>query len=65
MSSIPSDEDKEDVLLSCRYGDLEDVKHFVEKFGANPLRDIRDENGNTVIHMISGNGHDSKLPICF
>jgi ankyrin repeat protein len=55
--STPTANDKEDLLLSCRYGDLEDIKKFVEQFGQHPLSDIRDENGNSVLHMICGNGH--------
>ncbi|EPQ55269.1 ankyrin [Gloeophyllum trabeum ATCC 11539] len=52
-----TDEEKEDLLLSCRYGDLDDVKEFVNKYGQAPLAEVRDENGNTVLHMASGNGH--------
>lgn len=54
----PSDEEREDVLLSCRYGDLEDIEQFVAKYGANVLSEIRDENGNTALHMACGNGHE-------
>ena len=54
---IPTYEDKEEMLLSCRYGDLDDVKHFVETFGALHLPSVQDENGNTVLHMLAGNGH--------
>jgi len=53
----PSGDDNEEVLLSCRYGDLDDVKQFVNTFGPLPLSDLRDENGNTVLHMAAGNGH--------
>ena len=56
MSTLTAEE-KEDVLLSCRYGDLGDVQQFVEKFGTQPLSEIQDEHGNTVLHMICGNGH--------
>ena len=56
-SSIPSDEEKDELLQSCRYGDVQDVQEFVKKFGPASLADIRDENGNTVLHMICGNGH--------
>ncbi|KAL4249248.1 Ankyrin repeat-containing domain superfamily protein [Abortiporus biennis] len=58
---IPTDDDKDELLLSCRYGDLEDIKQFVEKFGSHSLNDIRDENGNCVLHMVCGNGHTECL----
>ncbi|KAJ2918533.1 hypothetical protein MD484_g1864, partial [Candolleomyces efflorescens] len=51
------DDDKEELLLSCRYGDLEDVQAFVDRHGSAPLADIRDENQNTILHMAAGNGH--------
>ena len=54
------EEEVEDVLLSCRYGDLEDVQAFVEKFGDEPLKSARDDRGNNVIHMCCGNGHTGK-----
>ncbi|KDQ56305.1 hypothetical protein JAAARDRAFT_158326 [Jaapia argillacea MUCL 33604] len=57
MSVKPSEEDKEELLLSCRYGDLEDIQSFVQKYNPESLADIRDENGNTILHMTCGNGH--------
>ena len=54
---IPTDEEKDEVLLACRYGDLDDIQQFVEKFGAAPLNDIRDGSGNSVLHMVCANGH--------
>lgn len=59
-TSSPTPEEVEDVLLSCRYGDLEDVQAFVEKFGDEPLKSARDDRGNNVIHMCCGNGHTGK-----
>ena len=53
----PSEEDLEDVLLSCRYGDIEDVQQFSVHFGVGALADARDSNGNTVVHMACANGH--------
>ncbi|GLB37922.1 putative ankyrin repeats (3 copies) [Lyophyllum shimeji] len=53
----PTDDDKEEVLLAGRYGDLDDVRGFVSKFGSGPLADIRDENDNCILHMVCGNGH--------
>ena len=53
----PTPEDTEDLLLTARYGELDDLKSFIEKFGAKPLTDARDEDGNTILHMVCGNGH--------
>lgn len=53
----PTDDDKYELLVSCRYGDLEDVQAFVKKFGASALGEARDENGNTILHMVCANGH--------
>ncbi|KAJ3752481.1 ankyrin repeat-containing domain protein [Lentinula raphanica] len=57
----PSSEDKDELFLSCRYGDLEDVQEYIQKFGPESLSEIRDDNGNTILHMISGNGHTDLL----
>ncbi|KAI0079235.1 cytoplasmic protein [Panus rudis PR-1116 ss-1] len=59
--SGPSDEDRDELLLSCRYGDLEDIQRFVDNFGAEALTEVRDESGNTVLHMVSANGHIDAL----
>ncbi|KAG8806974.1 hypothetical protein FRC17_004701 [Serendipita sp. 399] len=56
-NASPSHDELEDLMLSCRYGDLEDVQAFVSRFGWAPLNEVRDESGNTVLHMICGNGH--------
>lgn len=63
MSTLlaPSEEDKEELLLSCRYGDLDDVQEFIKKFGSESLSDLRDANGNTILHMVSGNGHIGEI----
>ncbi|WVQ66452.1 uncharacterized protein L199_004633 [Kwoniella botswanensis] len=53
----PVTEDIEEVLLSARYGEVDELKEFVEKFGAGPLAEARGERGNTVLHMCCGNGH--------
>lgn len=52
-----SAEDREDLLLACRYGDLEDVEAFVKQHGQASLSGIADDNGNTIIHMVAANGH--------
>jgi ankyrin repeat protein len=57
-SAQPNEEEVEDLVLSCRYGDLDDVKLFVEKFGFEKVADARDGRGNTVLHMIAANGHN-------
>ncbi|PFH52199.1 hypothetical protein AMATHDRAFT_57565 [Amanita thiersii Skay4041] len=63
----PTDEEKDDLLLSCRYGDIDDVREFTLKYGQDSLASIRDDNGNCVLHMVSGNGHidvlDYLLPL--
>ncbi|KAH7929582.1 ankyrin [Leucogyrophana mollusca] len=53
----PSDDDLDDLLLSCRYGELEEVQQFVSKFGSGVIPTIHDNNGNTVLHMVCANGH--------
>ncbi|KAF9529772.1 ankyrin repeat-containing domain protein [Crepidotus variabilis] len=62
-----SDDVKQDLLLACRHGDLEDVQTFVTQYGAEILLETRDDNGNSVLHMISANGHvgilDFLLPL--
>lgn len=58
MPLNPSVHEIQEALLSCRYGDLDDIRQFVVKFGGEDLHNIHDDNGNTVLHMISGNGHE-------
>ncbi|KAF8756390.1 Structural toxin protein [Rhizoctonia solani] len=58
----PTNEDYDDLILSCRYGDIDDVRLFVDKFGVEATASARDENGNTVLHMVSANGHDGGYP---
>jgi ankyrin repeat protein len=53
----PSADDTEDLLLSCRYGDTDGVKSFIDRFGTTPVSKARDENGSNVLHMASANGH--------
>ncbi|KAH8994606.1 ankyrin repeat-containing domain protein [Lactarius akahatsu] len=62
-SIAPSPEDTEDFILSCRYGDIDDLKSFVERFGTDSVGNARDENGNTVLHMASANGHTELLDV--
>ncbi|KZO92252.1 hypothetical protein CALVIDRAFT_541064 [Calocera viscosa TUFC12733] len=53
----PSAEEIDDLLLSCRYGDLADVRAFVDAYGAQAAAEARDERGSTVLHMCAANGH--------
>ncbi|EJT96996.1 hypothetical protein DACRYDRAFT_59950 [Dacryopinax primogenitus] len=57
----PSADEIEELLLSCRYGDLEDVRAFVEKFGAAAAAEARDDRGSNVLHMCAANGHEDVL----
>ncbi|KIK81335.1 hypothetical protein PAXRUDRAFT_15290 [Paxillus rubicundulus Ve08.2h10] len=58
---VPTLDEKEDLLLSCRYGDLPDVQDFITKFGAAAASDVQDDNGNTILHMTCANGHTDVL----
>lgn len=62
-SPPPTPDDLEELLLITRYGELDELKSFIEKFGTNPLVQARDEDGNTVLHMVCGNGHLGARPI--
>ncbi|KAJ7750149.1 ankyrin repeat-containing domain protein [Mycena maculata] len=57
----PTTDEQDEFLLSCRYGDLDDCKQFVEQFGVDAVAAIRDDNGNTALHMVCGNGHSDLL----
>jgi len=56
-SSTPTQEQVEEFLLSCRYGELEEAQAFVEKFGEGAVESARDNRGNSAVHMCCGNGH--------
>jgi len=60
---VPSADEAEDLLLSCRYGDVDDIKSFIDRFGTVPVGQARDENGNTVLHMACANGHIQLLHV--
>lgn len=53
----PSQDELEDIILSARYGELEEIQEFVKKFGVSPLAESRDERGNGCLHMAAANGH--------
>ena len=55
--ATPTADDLDDLLLSCRYGDTEDIQAFLARFGPDPLAAARDHAGHTVLHMVAGNGH--------
>ena len=57
----PTEEDVEEFLLSCRYGELEEVRVFAELYGWPAVISARDERGNTALHMVCGNGHLGEL----
>ena len=54
----PTSDEQEVLLLSARYGEIDDVKAFTDKYGATALADARDESGNTILHMTCANGHE-------
>ncbi|KAF7362499.1 Ankyrin repeat-containing protein P16F5,05c [Mycena venus] len=45
---------QEEFLLSR---DLDDVKQFMDQFGVAAAAEIRDDNGNTALRVLCGNGH--------
>ena len=54
------DEDKESIVLDCRFGELDSLKDIFENMVDSSLiitDDIKDENGNTPLHMAACNGH--------
>ena len=55
--STPSEEIVDEFLLSCRYGELDEVKEFVEKYGKEAVVVAKDNRGNTALHMCCANGH--------
>jgi hypothetical protein len=61
-TTTPSPEQVEELLLSCRYGELEEVKAFVEEFGVEAVVSARDERGNSAVHMCCGNNHVGECP---
>jgi hypothetical protein len=56
MSPVP-EEEVEELLLSCRYGELEGVQAFVTAYGWDAVASARDERGSSGLHMCCGNGH--------
>ncbi|KAL5531756.1 YAR1 [Sanghuangporus sanghuang] len=60
-SPSPSPDDIDELLLDCRYGDLDCARSFVERYGAEALLRAHDERGNTALHMCVANGHHEIL----
>lgn len=57
IASAPSKEDQEEFLLSCRYGEIDEVRQYVETNGPGSIVEARDNRGNTALHMCCANGH--------
>lgn len=53
----PTQEEFDDLLLSCRYGEVEEVSAFALAHGWAAVASVKDERGNTPLHMCCGNGH--------
>jgi hypothetical protein len=53
----PTTEELDDVLLSARFGEADNIKTFGETYGWEVLAGARDERGNSALHMACGNGH--------
>lgn len=53
----PSPEELEEVLLNCRYGELDELKTFIDTHGVDAFVEAKDERGTTGLHYVCGNGH--------
>ncbi|CAH7668063.1 hypothetical protein BY996DRAFT_6411055 [Phakopsora pachyrhizi] len=53
----PSPEELEDLILSARYGELNELQEFVKTYGPLALGSHFDENGNGCLHMAAANGN--------
>ena len=58
MDRKPTTDEQEELLFSVRFGEIGDLKAFVDKYGATALADVRDESRNTILHMTCANGHE-------
>ncbi|ORY07474.1 hypothetical protein K493DRAFT_101509 [Basidiobolus meristosporus CBS 931.73] len=58
MTVFPQDVIDE-VVLSARYGDLEDLQQISQQYGPSILASSS-ANGNTPLHMASANGHTGR-----
>lgn len=53
----PTADELDDIILSARYGELDEIEQFVAKYGINSVADAVDERGNGCLHMAAANGH--------
>lgn len=61
MACKPSNDELDEMILCCRYGDMEELVEFVQRFGDSWLESHTDENGNGALHMATANGHLGQL----
>jgi hypothetical protein len=61
-AAAASVEETEEFLLSCRYGELDEVRQYVDTHGPDAIVSARDNRGNTALHMCCANGHVGKCP---
>lgn len=54
--STLSEEVIEEVIACARYGELEELKTIINSFPVTHL-ELKDNLGNTALHMASANGH--------
>ncbi|GMK57098.1 hypothetical protein CspeluHIS016_0309380 [Cutaneotrichosporon spelunceum] len=59
----PTPDELEDLVLSARYGDLEDVQAFADTYDWELAAGARDDRGNSALHMACGNGHVDVLKL--
>ncbi|RSH78377.1 uncharacterized protein EHS24_002102 [Apiotrichum porosum] len=59
----PTQEELDDILLSARFGEVDEIKAFGEQYGWDALAGARDERGNSTLHMACGNGHLDVLQV--
>lgn len=57
LNMSPSPEELEEVLLNCRYGELDELKTFIDTHGVDAFVEAKDERGTTGLHYVCGNGH--------
>lgn len=59
----PTKDELDELLLCARYGDdsdLADIKAFVDKYGESWLSEVKDDRGNTCLHVAGANGHEGE-----
>ena len=58
---LPTPDELSDFIFASRYGELEELRELVNRFGPTCLKEAHDENGNTCLHMAAANGHEGKF----